>query len=53
MYPLFIGTVGVPELLIIAFILILLFGAKKLPQLMTGIGQGIRGLKEGIEDKGD
>ena len=53
MYPLFIGTVGVPELLIVAFILILLFGAKKLPQLMTGIGQGIRGLKDGIEDKED
>jgi sec-independent protein translocase protein TatA len=38
-------------LLIIAFILILLFGAKKVPELMKGMGEGIRGLKSGIEDK--
>jgi sec-independent protein translocase protein TatA len=45
MYPLF-----VPELLIIAFIFILLFGAKKVPELMKGMGEGIRGLKAGIAE---
>jgi sec-independent protein translocase protein TatA len=49
--PLFIGTVGVPELLIIGFILVLLFGGKKVPELMSGIGKGIKGLKDGIEEK--
>jgi sec-independent protein translocase protein TatA len=53
MYPLFLGTVGIPELLIIAFILLLLFGGKKLPQLMKGMGEGIRGLKDGIRSGDD
>lgn len=48
LYPLFIGTVGIPELLIIGFLMVLLFGAKKVPQLMRGVGQGIKELKDGI-----
>ena len=51
MYPLFIGTLGMPELLVIAFILVILFGGKKIKELMTGMGEGIRSLKRGIEDK--
>jgi sec-independent protein translocase protein TatA len=43
--PLFIGTLGVPELLIILAICILLFGAKKVPQLLKGVGESVREFK--------
>jgi sec-independent protein translocase protein TatA len=44
-----------PELLIIGFILVLLFGASKLPALGAGLGQGIRSFKKafGGEDEKD
>lgn len=45
------GTVGIPELLIIGFILVLLFGAKKVPELMGGVGKGIKELKEGLRER--
>lgn len=44
------GRVGLPELVIILFIVILIFGANRLPQLATGIGKSIRGFKEGMKD---
>ena len=48
------GRIGLPELFIILFIVVLIFGANRLPQLATGIGKSIRsfkdGLKEGDED---
>lgn len=44
-----IGTFGVQELLIIFLILVLLFGATKLPQIGRGIGEGIRNLKAGLK----
>ena len=49
----FIPGLGVPELLIILLILVLLFGANKLPQLLGGLGEGIRNFKRGMkEDEG-
>lgn len=39
---LFIGGLGGSELFIVAFIVLLLFGGKKLPELMKGLGGGIR-----------
>ena len=49
------GRIGLPELFIILFIVVLIFGANRLPQLATGIGKSIRnfkdGLKEGENDK--
>lgn len=36
------GMPGMTEMLIIAFIVLLLFGGKKLPELMKGLGKGIR-----------
>jgi len=39
---LFIGGLGGSELMIIAFVVLLLFGGKKLPELMKGLGSGIR-----------
>ncbi len=44
---LFIGTT---ELILIALIALLLFGGKKLPELMKGLGQGIKGFKDGMKD---
>ena len=44
------GSVGMPELVIILFIVILIFGANRLPQLATGIGKSIRNFKDGMKD---
>ncbi len=46
----FIGTPGVQELAIIGLILFLLFGAKKIPNLMRGIGKGVREYKGIIKE---
>ena len=44
---LFIGTT---ELILIALIALLLFGGKKLPELMKGLGKGIKEFKDGMKD---
>lgn len=44
------GPIGVPELLIIFVILVLLFGASKIPQLGRGLGEGIKNFKKGIKE---
>ena len=49
MQPLLIGTLGLPELLIILFIVFLIFGASKLPQLGSGLGEGIKNFKKSIK----
>ncbi len=51
--PLFFGPLGVPELLIIFFIIFLIFGANKLPQLGSGLGEGIKNFKRSIKGEGD
>jgi sec-independent protein translocase protein TatA len=45
-----IGRVGIPELVIILFIIILIFGASRLPEIGRGIGKGIRNFKEATRD---
>lgn len=47
MMPLMIGTT---ELLLIGGIALLLFGGKKLPEMMRGLGQGVRNFKEGMNE---
>ncbi len=42
------GSIGVPELLIILAIIIVIFGASKLPQLGRGLGEGIRNFRESV-----
>lgn len=42
------GEIGMPELLLILFVVFLLFGAKKIPDLARGLGQGIREFKNAI-----
>ncbi len=45
-----LGPVGIPELLIIFFILVLIFGAKRLSGLGRGMGQAIRGFKDEMRE---
>lgn len=42
--------IGTQELLFIALIVLLLFGGKKIPELMKGLGKGVRSFKEGMND---
>jgi sec-independent protein translocase protein TatA len=42
---------GLPELLILLVIVVLLFGAGRLPQIGAGIGEGIRNFKKSIKEK--
>lgn len=54
MTPLMIlAFIGTQEIIIIAIIVLLLFGGRKIPELMRGIGKGIRSFKEGMKDVGD
>ena len=43
-------NLGTGEILIIALIVLLLFGGRKIPELMRGIGKGIRSFKEGVNN---
>jgi len=45
-----IGKLGLPELLVILFIALLIFGPKKLGDLGKGLGEGIRNFKSGLAD---
>ena len=45
------GRIGVPELLIILAIIIVIFGASRLPGLGKGIGSAIRNFKDGMKDE--
>ena len=48
---LFIGGIGLQEVLLIALVVLLFFGGKKIPELMKGLGKGVRSFKEGLNDK--
>ena len=45
---LFVGGIGTSEMLLSVFALLLLFGGKKLPELMRGAGRGIREFKDAV-----
>ena len=47
---LFLQNLGAGEIIIIALVVLLLFGGKKIPELMHGIGKGVRSFKEGVND---
>ncbi|MDH6305791.1 sec-independent protein translocase protein TatA [Parabacteroides sp. PF5-5] len=46
---LFLGNLGTGEIVIIAIIVLLLFGGKKIPELMKGIGKGVKNFKDGVK----
>lgn len=50
---LFIGGLGSTEVLVIVLVILLLFGGKKIPELMHGLGKGVRSFKEGMNEVND
>ena len=50
---LFLGQIGSPGLVIIALFLLLLFGGKKIPELMRGLGRGMKEFKDAKKDNND
>ena len=45
--------IGAPEIIFITLIVLLLFGGKKIPELMKGLGKGVRSFKQGMNDVED
>ena len=50
---LFLGNIGTGEIIIIALIVLLLFGGKKIPELMKGLGKGVKSFKDASDGKFD
>jgi len=48
-YTLFLG-IGTQEIIVIALIVLLLFGGSKIPELMKGLGKGVKSFKEGMNE---
>lgn len=42
--------IGAPEIIFIVLIVLLLFGGKKIPELMKGLGKGVKSFKEGMNE---
>ncbi|MGM9791539.1 MAG: twin-arginine translocase TatA/TatE family subunit [Candidatus Cryptobacteroides sp.] len=47
---LFLQNIGTGEILIVALVVLLLFGGKKIPELMRGLGKGVKSFKDGMND---
>ena len=45
---LFLGSIGIQEIIIIALVVLLFFGGKKIPELMKGLGKGVKSFKDGV-----
>lgn len=48
---LFLGNIGTGEIILIALVVLLLWGGKKIPELMKGLGKGVRSFKDGMNGK--
>ena len=48
-----LGVVGWQEILIILAVVLLLFGGRKIPELMEGLGKGVKSFKKGMKDVTD
>jgi len=46
----FLGMIGVPQIILIVVVLLLLFGGKKIPELMKGLGSGIKEFKNAAKE---
>ena len=51
--PLLFGSLGFWEIALIVLAIVLLFGGKKIPELMRGLGKGVKSFKEGLKDVED
>ena len=47
---LFLGNIGTGEIILIALVVLLLWGGKKIPELMKGLGKGVKSFKEGMNE---
>lgn len=47
---LFLGNIGAGEIVIVALVVLLLFGGKKIPELMKGLGKGVKSFKDGMKE---
>ena len=47
---LFLGNIGTGEVILIALVVLLLWGGKKIPELMKGLGKGVKSFKEGMNE---
>ena len=50
---LFLGKLGTPEIILILVIVLLLFGGRKIPELMRGLGRGVKEFKDASKGEGD
>lgn len=48
MTPLFLGRLGMTELLVVLLIIVICFGGKKIPELMRGMGRGVKAFRDGL-----
>lgn len=48
---LFIGSLGTTEIILIVLAIVLLFGGRKIPELMKGIGKGVKSFKDGLKEE--
>ena len=48
-----IGMIGTPQIILIVVVVILLFGARKIPELMKGVGKGIKEFKNASNEEDD
>jgi sec-independent protein translocase protein TatA len=51
--PLFLGGLRGSEIIIIALVILLLFGGRKIPELMRGLGKGVRSFRQGMKEVND
>ena len=47
---LFLGGIGMQEILLIGLVILIFFGANKIPEFMRGIGKGVREFKDGVKE---
>ena len=50
---LLLGNIGGWEIILIVLLVLLLFGGKKIPELMKGIGKGVKSFRDGMDGKDD
>ena len=52
-YYIMFGRIGIGQIVLIVLVILLLFGGKKIPELMRGLGKGVRSFKDGLNGEGD